>query len=135
MKTNWLKIIIFGILLATIPFLLNLIPFWDVVIDQFESGIMWYNAFMSIIWAVLVGFILYFYFHKMHKDHIKQAWTSSIVWYLIINLFNFIVLYLVYEWPLAEFIPTLFATLNIIPIVVIVGYLLDKNKNSSKQNP
>lgn len=119
---KYLKRILLGLIIWAIPFLLSFFV-WDMKANVPSISAAWFYALMSFTGAIGLAIAAYYYFKNVHRDAVKEGWTTGIIWYVELVLLDLIFLVGLFGMTFADYSHLLLTYLTPLIITVAIGYI------------
>ena len=124
------KIVLLGLMLWIIKFIVGSVIF--VIFGTEEHGPsldeLWINGTQAFFLGIGLALALFLVYRDKLQNYKRTAWEAGIAWYITLLLLDLIVLVGLLGLELGLWFPLILSDSTILIIPIIVGYLLDRNK-------
>ena len=123
-------IVLLGLMLWIIKFIVGSVIF--VIFGTEEHGPsldeLWINGTQAFFLGIGLALALFLVYRDKLQNYKRTAWEAGIAWYITLLLLDLIVLVGLLGLELGLWFPLILSDSTILIIPIIVGYLLDRNK-------
>jgi hypothetical protein len=116
------KTILLGLIVWVVPFIASFFV-WDVKANAPSISSAWFYALMSVTGAIAFVIAAYHKFKDVHKNVVKEAWMTGIIWYIELITLDLIFLVGLFGMTLASYSHLLLSYVTPLILCVSIGYI------------